>query len=172
MRIWGACVLAVVLNAAMIGDMMLGKIKNGLILIGLVLGLAYQIQTLGLAGIGVFASGLLLTLAVTLPLFAFGAIGAGDGKLLAVVAGFIGGKAMPMCLFFTFLFGAVQGAVKLLLQGTLRKRLSHLIRYMKQSLQSGHWNPYGQSLQEEEAVVHLSAAILFGTLFCMLGGLL
>lgn len=172
MRIWGAVVLAVILNAAVISDSMTGKIRNGLVFAGLMMGLVYQIQTKGVPGTLVFAGGVLLALAVTIPLFAFGAIGAGDGKLLAVVGGFLGAEAMPACLLLTFLLGAVQAVLKMLWQGSLFRRLAYLADYVERSLREGRIKPYGQALQEEEAVIHLSAAILFASLIYMIGGVI
>ena len=86
------------LNAAVITDFTEGKIRNPLILVGFFLGLLYQIVDAGFKGSFVFAGGVLLALVSTLPLYVFGAIGAGDGKLLAVAGGFLGMEAIPMCL--------------------------------------------------------------------------
>ncbi|MBQ8184484.1 MAG: prepilin peptidase [Lachnospiraceae bacterium] len=164
--------MAVILNAAMVSDILIGKIRNGLIIAGLVLGLIYQAQTAGLGGVRAFAGGVLLTLAAAMLLFAFGAIGAGDGKLLAVVGGFLGMAAVPGYLLLVFLFGAVQAVLKMLWQGSLIRRFRYFAEYMGRSLRTRQWTPYGQSLQEEEAVIHLSAAVLFAWLIGMIGGFL
>lgn len=172
MCIWGACILAVILNAAMLSDLLTGRIKNSLILSGLILGLLYQLLTAGAGGIFVFAGGMLLPFAVTFPLFAFGAIGAGDVKLLAVTGGFLGAEAMPGCLLWSLLFGAVGALLKMLFKGSLCRRFLYLAEYVGQVLGEGKWRPYGQSFREEEAVIHLSVCILFAALACMIGGIL
>lgn len=170
MCIWGACVLAVILNAAMLSDLLTGRIKNHLILTGLVLGLLYQVLTAGTGGIFVFAGGVLLPLAVTFPLFAFRAIGAGDVKLLAVAGGFLGMETMPKCLLWSLLFGALAALLKMLSRGSFCRRFLYLAEYVGQSFREGRWKPYGQPFQEEEAVIHLSVCILFAALACVIGG--
>lgn len=170
MRIWGAVVLVAILNAAVISDSLTGKIRNGLIILGLLLGFSYQMQIAGIAGIGAFAGGVLLPLVFTIPLYAFGAIGAGDGKLLAVVGGFLGMKAVPACLILTFLIGAVQAVLKMLYQRNLKERLHYLADYAVWCLRERRFYPYGQTLTEENAVIHLSAAILFASLIYMMTG--
>lgn len=170
MRIWGAVILVAILNAAVISDFITDKIRNGLILIGLFLGLVYQIVENGGPGIGIYTGGVLFSLVFMLPLFAFGAVGAGDGKLLAVVGGFLGMEMIPKCVVFTILFGAVQAAWKMIWQKSLARRLSCLLGYVEECLRMQRFRPYGQALYEEEAVIHLSAAILFASLICLMGG--
>jgi len=80
-------------------------------------------------------------------------------------------EAVPICLLLTFLIGGIQAVLKMLWQGNLVRRLSYLKKYMTECFLEGHMRPYGQSLKEEEAVIHLSAAILFATLiYLMIGG--
>lgn len=171
MRIWGAVILTLILNAAVISDSITGKIRNHLILAGLILGLIYQFQTNGSRGLMIYAGGVLLTLAFLMPLYAWGAVGAGDGKLLAVAGGFLGIAVMPKCIALTFLFGAVQAVLKMIWQGSLFRRLAYLAGYVEGCLRERRLRPYGQALDEEEAVIHLSAAILFASLICMIGGI-
>lgn len=172
MHIWGAVILVVVLNVAVISDSATGKIKNRLICTGLLVGLLYRIQAHGLSGFWDYAGGVLFMLLLTVPLFLFGAIGAGDAKLLAVVAGFLGTKAVPACFFLTFLLGALQAVLKMLWRKNLRKRLACLAGYVEKSLLERRLRPYGQALHEEEAVIHMSASILFASLIYMIGGIL
>ena len=171
MRIWGAVILVAILNAALISDFMTDKIRNGLILIGLFLGFVYQITLNGGRGMGIYMGGVLLSLMFMLPLFAFGAVGAGDGKLLAVVGGFLGMEMMPKCIAFTILFGAVQAVCKMIWQRSLFRRLAHLAGYAEECLRCRCLMPYGQALCEKDAVIHMSAAILFASLICLMGGI-
>lgn len=170
LRIWGACVLAVILNAAMLSDFLTGKIKNNLIAAGFILGLAYQLQVAGIGGIRVFAGGVLLPFVLTFPLFAFGAVGAGDVKLLAVAGAFLGMEAMPECLLWSLLLGGAAAFLKMLRKKSFSSRFSYLASYVGQSLRENRWRPYGQPFQEEDAVIHLSVCILFAVLICIIGG--
>lgn len=170
MRIWGAVILVAILNAALISDFMTDKIRNGLILTGLFLGFVYQIALNGGWGIGIYMGGVLLSLVFMLPMFAFGAVGAGDGKLLVVVGGFLGMEMLPKCVAFTMLFGAVQAVGKMIWQRSLFQRLACLAGYVEECLRCRCLKPYGQALSEKDAVIHLSAAILFASLVCLMGG--
>ena len=172
MRIWGAIILTAILNAAVIGDSLSGKIRNWLVAVGFVCGLVYQIHTRGVAGLAVFAGGVVFTLACTVLLFAFGAIGAGDGKLLAAVGGFLGWKAMPTCLFLTFLLGSLWSLGAMIRRRNMKKRFSCLKSYVELCKEKKSWLPYGQSFKEEDAVIQLSPAILFAVLIYLIGGLI
>lgn len=78
-----------VMTAAALTDLHSRRIPNKLVIAGLVLGLL----TRGLAGWAMLGGGVLaaaLALALGMLLFSVGAMGAGDGKLMAVVGAFMG----------------------------------------------------------------------------------
>jgi prepilin peptidase CpaA len=108
--------LAAVLAAAVYTDVRERKIPNGLVLAGLAAGLAVAaLQSAGWwpevpAAAGSIAAGLAgagLGLAVGVAFFALGALGAGDGKLLAVVGAFLG----PVGLLMSVLYGGIAGGL-------------------------------------------------------------
>ena len=76
--------------AAMLADLKTGKVPNGLIVAGVAMGVSYQVLSEGVAGVLVFAGGLLLPLLLMGGLFYFRMAGAGDIKLLCVTGGFLG----------------------------------------------------------------------------------
>lgn len=170
MQLLEDCILIAILNAAMVMDMLTGKIRNRLILVGFILGLLCKLQIHGASGGLAFASGVFLPFVWTFPLFAFGAVGAGDVKLLAVIGGFLGKAAMPQCLFLTLIFGAVAAILKMSFQGSLCRRMAYLSNYVGQSIRNRRFAPYGQPLQEGQAVIHMSVPILLAVLACMIGG--
>jgi len=83
-------VLCVLMVAAVSTDMRERRIKNSLVIMILLLGLVAQIALDPIAGLVFWATGLLVGLAMFLPFYAGGGMGAGDVKLMAVVTAFLG----------------------------------------------------------------------------------
>lgn len=106
-------VLVVLLAVATVTDVRHGRIPNALtatgVLAGLVLGLAQGDLAAPLLGLAA-------ALTVGLPLFALGAVGGGDAKLLAAVGALVG----PATLVSALLYAGVAGAVMALLQAVRR----------------------------------------------------
>jgi prepilin peptidase CpaA len=86
----GTVILLVILLAASYSDLREHRISNVLVMLALFLGLAVQLGTQGSPGILQWAGGLGVGLAVFLPFYAGGGMGAGDVKLMAAVASFLG----------------------------------------------------------------------------------
>jgi prepilin peptidase CpaA len=86
-------VLCVLMVAAVNTDMRERRIKNSLVIMILLLGLVAQIALDPIAGLVFWATGLLVGLAMFLPFYVGGGMGAGDVKLMAVVAAFLGPEA-------------------------------------------------------------------------------
>jgi prepilin peptidase CpaA len=63
--------------------------------------------TAGLSGVATSAAGWLLTLAIWLPIYALGGMGAGDVKLMAAIGAWLG----PTAGLFAALYAGVAGAV-------------------------------------------------------------
>jgi prepilin peptidase CpaA len=73
---------------------------------------------------GVLGAG--LGFAVALPLFAIGAFGAGDGKLLVAVGAFLGLDGLPAAILATGIFGGLLSLVSLWRRGVLLPVLLHV----------------------------------------------
>ncbi len=95
-----------VMAAAMVADVRTNRIPNTLVVVGLCLGLASR-AVLGWAALasGVIAAASALALGVGL--FAVGAMGAGDGKLMAVVGAFLGIELGATALLAAAMLGGV-----------------------------------------------------------------
>jgi prepilin peptidase CpaA len=96
------------LTAAMVMDLRTRRIPNRLTLAGVAAGLALR----ALGGADPLVAGSLavaLALAIGLPLFALGAMGAGDVKLLAAVGAFMGPAGFLTALLVSALVGGVLG---------------------------------------------------------------
>ena len=99
-------VMAAFLLAAVVFDVRSRRIPNGLTVGGALAGTALAAFEAG--GFPVSALlGALVALLVSFPLFAVGALGAGDSKLFAMVGTFVG----PGALLSVLLYGGVAGGV-------------------------------------------------------------
>jgi prepilin peptidase CpaA len=98
--------LAVAL-AACAFDLRTRRIPNLLTLGGAAAALVYWGSVDGFTGLGVSAAGWGVGLAVFLPLFLLGGLGAGDVKLLACLGAWLG----PSQALWTALYGAIAGGV-------------------------------------------------------------
>lgn len=111
-------VFAFVLSLAMAYDLRERKIPNALTLGGLLAALCLRMAMdpttvlSGLLGAG-------LGLLIALPLFALGAFGAGDGKLLMAVGAFLGLDGLPAAVLATGVLGGLLSFVSLWRRGVL-----------------------------------------------------
>ncbi len=118
-------VFAFVLSLSVVFDLRERKIPNALTLGGLLAALALRFAMepasvwAGLLGAG-------LGLLVALPLFAVGAFGAGDGKLLVAVGAFLGWQGLPAAVLATAVFGGVLSLFSLARRGVLAPALRRM----------------------------------------------
>lgn len=111
-------VFAFVLSLAVIYDVRERKIPNALTVGGLcaALCLRFAMDPTSIWA-GVLGAG--LGLLVALPLFALGAFGAGDGKLLMAVGAFLGLDGLPAAILATGVFGGLLSLFSLWRRGHL-----------------------------------------------------
>ncbi|WP_035375037.1 A24 family peptidase [Pseudoduganella violaceinigra] len=126
-----AALLACLLAAAVATDVRSRRIPNRLVLAGMLAGLA--LQGLVTPGAGLFSepfgalgllkagAGLALGLALLLPMYALGAMGAGDAKLLAMVGTFLGPLDILGAGLASIVAGGLLSLGVALYQGSLRK---------------------------------------------------
>lgn len=100
----------------MFSDIRTEKIRNRLILTGLVLGFIIQIYEKGYSCIPFWFIQISIPIILFYPIFRIGALGAGDIKLFSVIAGFLTLHTWWVCIEIAFLAGAVMGLLKLLLK--------------------------------------------------------
>ena len=101
--------LLVLLAAAVVTDLSSHRIPN--ILLAPALSLALVIQTIhgGADGLVIAGAGLVLGIAIFLPLYLVGGVAAGDVKLLGVVGSFLGPSGAVIAGLATMMVGAVFG---------------------------------------------------------------
>ena len=105
------------------------------------------------------------------PVFAIGALGAGDVKLLAVCSGFLPGTRVLYFLFFSFLTGTVFGLVRIIWKKETKHRLRSLTLYIGKYLRTGKPERYHCSREAAgKAGVALAGPMLISALMG-LGGI-
>ncbi|NVD97157.1 prepilin peptidase [Massilia sp. BJB1822] len=130
-----ALVLGGLLAGAVWHDVRARRIPNQLVLWGALAGLALQAtltpgaglyaEPFGSLGLLSSASGLAIGLLLLLPMYALGAMGAGDVKLMAMVGAFLGPEEIVGAALFSMMAGGVLSIVAALWQGSLRKVLGN-----------------------------------------------
>jgi prepilin peptidase CpaA len=114
-----------VAGLAVVLDLRARRIPNVLTYSGLALALALRsfegpgALAAGLAGVGI-------ALAIALPLFALGAFGGGDGKLLMAVGAFLGPQGLPTALLVTALVGGAMSLLEVMRRGVLLPTLLNM----------------------------------------------
>ena len=101
--------LIITLVAATLSDVVSHRIPNALLAPALLAALAFSFVISGAQGILMSIGSLGVGLALLLPLYAMGAMGAGDVKLLGVAGAYLGPVGAVIAGLLTFVAGAVIG---------------------------------------------------------------
>jgi prepilin peptidase CpaA len=121
--------LSALLAVACWSDLRARRIPNTLVLVTAAVGFAFGVAGQGwLDGLTRAGSGLVTGLAIWLPFFVFGMLGAGDVKLFAASATFLGARAAVEGALYTALFGGVLAAIFMIANSGLAAtafRISH-----------------------------------------------
>ena len=91
------------------------KVKNYLIIAGVLTGYFFCIHTLGVRGLVFSTAGLLIPLLSLMAFYRLKFFGAGDLKLFAMIGTFTGPKEVVFVMVAALVAGAVIGGIKMLL---------------------------------------------------------
>jgi prepilin peptidase CpaA len=113
-----------------------------------------------------------VVLFLTFLMFRMGMMGAGDGKLMAVIAGYLGMDAGIEAIFSGLLVGALWSLCRLWHDKGLRKRLIYLCVYFIRMFQTGKIERYDDGrLREQPYTIPLAVCMAAGTyLYLMISG--
>ncbi len=123
--------LLVLLSAAVVCDLEQEKIPNALVSAGMVCALAGHLLRSGPRGLADAAAGFALLFLLTVWLWLFRMIGAGDIKLLSMAGSFAGPRMAFHFLICSFLIGSLISLVLLIRRGNFLSRFQYFINYFK-----------------------------------------
>lgn len=104
------------------------------------------------------------------PLFRLRMIGAGDVKLMALMAGYLGLISGAHAVLYGFLIGAVLAFLKMLIRGNLYQRLIYFLAYIRHLFLTREPAPYYQAQRDgREVVIPLGVCLLGGYLWYLFG---
>lgn len=118
-------------------DVATSRIPNALTLAAAALALIVHGITPAGGGVMWAVAGLVAGMAIFFPLFALGAMGAGDVKLMAALGAWLGAKA----IVFVALYGSIAGGVLALLVAVRRSYLRQALSNLR--MLAWHWRAYG-----------------------------
>lgn len=107
-------ILLVLLLMAVYTDMTKTIIRNRLIIVGFILGLAFRIFGEGRDGFLVYIVNISIPMILLYLLFCWHALGAGDIKLFSMIGAFISTKQLLQIMMMAFGVGAVMGSFKMI----------------------------------------------------------
>jgi prepilin peptidase CpaA len=125
-----AVVLLAVAAACAVTDLWKGRIYNAVTYPAMLAGLVVQIALHGAGGVWIALAGFAVGFFPAFLLFALGAMGGGDVKLLGAIGALAGVVPTTETLILAFLFGAVFALGKLAWHGALFRSLARIGRVM------------------------------------------
>lgn len=166
-------VVSLLLAVSVLTDLKAYKIKNAILLPGLVAGILYQGFTNGAKGIGLGVLSMLIPFCILYPFYLLKTFGAGDIKLMSCVSMFM--LPMESVRFFivTFFVGGALAVIKMILSKNGRERLQYLFQYMKNCFLFRKLLPYQEHLPQQQdskkMVIHFSIPIAISAVSWMVG---
>ena len=136
----------------------------GLIVSGLIWGLAFRLLGEGSAGAVHFLMNISIPVIMLYLFYLIGVLGAGDIKLFSVIGGFTNLKTLTDCVLAAFVAGAVIAVLKMLYMRNLRISLFKAQVFLRE-LFSGKFSSYRNGWVQEQNLMHFSVAVLLGMLY-------
>ena len=156
--------MLLLLLLAALADLKTDRIPNGLIVLGMILGLS---NSLRMDRILWNVGSMLLAFLLLYPLFKIGALGAGDVKLFIMIGSFYETGEVLMILTAAFVIAGGLSFVKLLNEHNGRERMQYLLSYISEIMQTKQWRLYGEDLKQDyqrycHNKIHFAVPVLFG----------
>lgn len=162
--------LCVILTAACVYDYKDNRIPNYLVLLAAFLGVGWQMWDSGIFGILSYLGQAVLVMLLLYPFFKIGGLGAGDVKLLGVVAGYLPFEKNLIFLFCSLLITAMISVAKMWRKHIFGQRIRYLSAYLEDVMRTGKWKLYQTDKAEKNSAgICLSGPVLISVLL-YLGG--
>lgn len=157
--------LLAVLFVATVHDIRYQKIPNLLTFTSIGVSLLYYSFLNGFSGFLFSLEGICVGIAVMLPPYILGGMGAGDAKLMAAVGGILGPKGVFIAFLFTGLAGGLYSLILLMHSGNLVVSLRRYWLILKTFLVSRRFTYFPPSEEVKKLRLRYGISISLGTLF-------
>ncbi|MCR4897244.1 MAG: A24 family peptidase [Lachnospiraceae bacterium] len=163
-------VLCPVLGIAVLWDVTLRKIPNPLLAYLFGCGVLFSYAQNGWGGVGRYMGCAGIVIGMLYLFFCIGALGAGDVKLLAAVAGFFGKESVIPFFMISFLIAALEGLALNLLRGRRPDRWRRIASYAAECLRWREILPLpGELSIRGERTIALSVPVLLSAVLKWMG---
>lgn len=140
------------------------RVPNMLILIGMISGIVFRCyEHNGLKGTLYFMGGFLVPILILFFVYAMGALGAGDIKLLGLLGGFMGLRQVITCIIVSFFIGGIISLIALILRRSVVSSFLRVYHYISMSFTTRRLLPYPRD-NKENNTIHFTVPILFSVL--------
>lgn len=167
--------MAILVCVCVYTDLCRYRIHNKILIPGLLCAMGYRLLTDGVQGLLLGLLSMLIPFFILYPVFCIRAFGAGDIKLMCVVACYMTPKQTCLFILASFLAGAVLSVIKMIRHKNILKRFKYFFFYLKNCFQTkrikAYKNEWKESREQRESVIHFSIPIAIST-FLWIGGYL
>lgn len=162
--------LLCVLLVAAIVDIFWLRIPNLCIIVGMVLGVGYQLWLDEGSQLGYVALRVIMVFMMLYPFYLCRGLGAGDIKLFMIMGCFLDTQEYVSCLIVTMLLAGGCSVVKMVCFAQGRQRLVYLLEYCRKAALTGAIDTYEVDKKDSRKIIRLSVPALCSVLMLM-GGL-
>ena len=164
-------ILICVLLIAVIVDIISYRIPNMCIVVGLLCGFMRAFSLGGLEMVLRAAGLMLIVFVIGYPFYVLKGIGAGDIKLMMVIASYLPKDELRVCVIATILIAGVVAGVKMFIYKESRERLWYLLRYLRKLIWCQTADTYVVNKMDKRCMLRLSVP-MFCSVLLLVGGIL
>ncbi|MBD5459037.1 MAG: prepilin peptidase [Lachnospiraceae bacterium] len=139
--------LILLLIIAVLMDFAYGRIYNGWIIFGIMIGLSFRFLEYQWHGLYGAAVSMLLSFVLLYPLYKINGLGAGDVKLFLMLGSFVQMGELFRMMTASFIIGAVFSVGKLISEKNFKERMRYLFEYLSDVFSRKQWRLYGEELR-------------------------
>jgi prepilin peptidase CpaA len=161
-------ILIPILIMACITDIGGRRIPNWLTGSAALIGIVFNLAAAGMHGALFSLAGVVLGLALLMPFYISGGMGAGDVKLMGAIGAIIGPKAVFSAFLFTALVGGVYAVILLIVHGYLKETVSRYGVMLKAFYSTGGFAYIKPTEKESKPLLCYGVAIALGTFLSLI----